>query len=230
MADRPIIFSGPMVRALLDGRKTQTRRIIKPRPYDREGNTVDINIASSASYRRGADGRMYFAFDHPRGGPLTAYVAHYAPGDRLWAREAWFDATPHMDAPHFWNRKVPLHYRADGDDIGCHRWRPSIHMPRRASRLTLTVTDVRVQRLQQISKGDAAAEGIARCTNDPRRWARYCGLPWERGWFDPVTSFKHLWSQINGWSAWDTNPWVVAVTFTVGRYNIDAGAGDRRLV
>lgn len=87
MADKPILFSGPMVRAMLAGTKTQTRREIKPRPWNADGDCVNIVAAKSAAYGIGADGRAYFQFEHPLGGPLTAYVSRIAVGDRLWVKE-----------------------------------------------------------------------------------------------------------------------------------------------
>lgn len=218
MPDRPIIFSGPMVRALLDGRKTMTRRIIKPRPWSKkDGDTVCIGIAASARYTQGADSRFYYAFEHPKGGPLTAYVARHAVGDRLWVREAW--AMPHgfdLASASISIRdllaskgKVPV-YRAT-DNPNSYAWRPSIHMPRWASRLTLTVTEVKVERLQDISEDDAEAEGLAR---------GHAGGPWgEEGL---IEDFADLWNSLHGPGAWDANPWVAAIRFTVAKGNIDA--------
>ena len=202
MADRPIIFSAPMVRALLDGRKTQTRRVLKPLP------------------------RRTIFFD-----PKTAVLDQfqeppYAPGDRLWVREAFSYELLDVDRNGF----MPPWYWADGNPESGDftRPKPSIHMPRWASRLTLLVTDVRVQRLQEISDDDARAEGI-----EP--------LKSGRGYYDPTVShdqsrsivrfgqyyslathaFSALWDSIHGPDAWDANPWVAAISFTVHRCNID---------
>lgn len=240
--DRPILFSAPMIRALLDGRKTQTRRIIKPIPFNREGDTVDINIASAARYMRGSDGRMYYQFDHPKGGPLTGHLARFAKGDRLWVKET------HRVASWSEDGEVWITYDADGsrsralespdeeflerlcakldkagvptknngfygDDIPENLLRRvSIHMPRWASRLTLTVTDVRVQRLQEISAADCAAEGACDLDADHNNAQR---------------AYRDIWEQINGLNSWLFNPWVVAVTFSVERRNIDE-VGDGR--
>lgn len=146
----------------------------------------------------------------------------YAPGDRLWVRETWRPAVSAADPWH-----VAVAYAADGrvkhwdwaSDADFGDWRlpkrakhgdvPSIHMPRWASRLTLIVEDVRVQRLQEITLGDICAEGLARSIYDFR--------PVQRG-FD---AFADLWNSLHGPEAWDANPWVCALTFTVHKTNID---------
>lgn len=216
MSDRPILFSGPMVRALLEGRKTQTRRVIKPRPWNSAGDTVDISRASAARITIGADGRSYVAFDHPRGGPLTAYVAPYVVGDRLWVRETGNWRGPMKD--HIGGGQMGFTFYAADSDRGRSEFfddknRPGIFMPRWASRLTLTVTDVRVQRLQEISPADAIAEGIAPAANS---LTIDCDTP------NPVDGYQALWDKLNAERApWTSNPWIVAVTFTVEQRNID---------
>ncbi|CDO34548.1 hypothetical protein [Novosphingobium sp. KN65.2] len=221
MSDKGIIFSAPMVRALLDGRKTQTRRLIKPKAWNAEGDKVNIAIAPTARFTQGSDGRHYFAFDHPRGGPLTAYVSPYAPGDRLYVREAW---RPHYLGDGVWDLDVT--YAADGlrrtikdGEFGEDDWTwpkaadrgnvPSIHMPRWASRMFLNVTEVRVQRLQDISEADARAEGLGDQELD--------GME-ARGWFRDLWDFLHT---AEG-ERWEDNPWIVAVSFDVHHGNIDA--------
>ena len=188
MADKPIIFSAPMVRALLDGRKTQTRRVLKPQPVWDNGA---IGIEDKA-------GRWVFCSNTERGFgeglPRSRFKLPYAPGDRLYVREAVC-----------WVSRLGWRYRADDDDLSdkreageVGRWHPSIHMPRWASRLTLTVTDVRVQRLAEMSSGDALAEGID-VTGD-------CG---------PLVTYAKLWDNLNAKRGflWQSNPWVVALTF-----------------
>ena len=173
MKEHPILFSGPMVRAILEGRKTQTRRVMK------------LNM----------DGGVYSEPRCPDG----------VPGDRLWVRETWADVRWMQEPEHFPNG---VSYRADcsadslklAEHYGV-RWKPSIHMPRWASRITLEVTEVRAQRLQDITEEDARAEGVN------------CAV----GGFittNPVNAFHGLWDYINGKRApWDSNPWVWAVTF-----------------
>lgn len=198
MTDKPIIFSGPMVRALLEGRKTQTRRVLKPQPGFR-GGVGDESDPTAWGWEDEYG-------DHV---PVTAIRLPYAPGDRLWVRETWThfgDAVwSVMDA----RMRGPgeLVYRADEDSPGAV-WFPSIHMPREFSRLTLVVTDVRVQRVQEISEEDAMAEGC-----NPVRWAMQT----------PRDHFEELWDSINAKRGygWDANPWVAALTFTVHKANID---------
>jgi hypothetical protein len=232
MTDRPIIFSAPMVRALLDGRKTQTRRVLKPWPgAQADWLTMDVLHQAPSCYLAEVDGRLGVQMQHPHAGqrinrvdiapmsPLTWVRLPYAPGDRLWVREAFrgdkgYDAYP----PREWSR-WPVHYEADGnrdtrEGMGADgRLRHSIHMPRWASRITLTVTDVRVQRLQDISEADAVAEGVDAVTMDdvPRQAA-----------MSRRSDFAALWNSLHGPDAWDRNSWVVALTFTVQRGNIDA--------
>ncbi len=205
MTDRPIIFSAPMIRALLDGRKTQTRRKISHR-------SIDINIAPVATM----DHPVWIQFYHPKGGPLTCVKQPYAPGDRLWVREAWqSNGLNWGKRPRDMRKELgPLHYAVS--DNGEWKpywggWRPPKDMPRWASRLTLTVTHVRVQRLQEISEADAVAEG-----GDPVQARMYPELGTCRDWF------ADLWDSLHGPDAWDDNPWVCAVTFTVEKKNIDA--------
>ncbi len=208
MKARPILFSGPMIRALLEGRKTQTRRIVKPQL------THDDSRPFSAVHM--LDG--YAVFD---GGEVKC--PYGIPGDLLWVRES-LDAITGCDAE----------YAADGtrvgDAMGWDRWIgadyklplkaiPSIHMPRWASRLTLEITDVRVQRLQDISEEDARAEGITDggCLN--------CGVSEPCGCSDPRPdardAFAWLWHSIHGEESWHANPWVWCISFRVHRCNVD---------
>ena len=216
MADRPIIFSAPMVRALLDGRKTQTRR-----KFELPANSGRMKLSAMPNIRE----------------------CKWQRGDRLWVREAWrigaWDwnnaqiAVDYCDGPRKEWLAVDdgdmLHRlidqsRADAVKAGLPlrysyyeyswspghspcRWRSPIHMPRWASRLTLLVTDVRVQRLQEISRGDAMEEGCP--------FANMADGPNPRDWY------RDIWNSIHGPDAWDANPWVAAISFTVHRCNID---------
>lgn len=240
MTDRPIIFSARMVRALLAGRKTQTRRIIKPRAWNSARDKVNIAIASDAHYGQGADGRWYYAFDHPRGGPLTAYTSRHDVGDRLYVRENWRVSPEACEGWHPDEMRGWIDYQAGGSlevvapsfdavekatflkseehdwDFIPSRYRPCIHMPRWSSRLTLTVEGVRVQRVQAISEADAIAEGV-----DPCRTGRR-GFSTEPGYENRV-GFALLWNglHVETSTRWEDNPWVVALTFRVERGNID---------
>jgi hypothetical protein len=221
MADKPILFSAPMIRALLDGRKTQTRRMLK----------IDGAFAGHAPTNRVVDyygdGRLGMAFERPGYSDLILPLS-YAPGDRLWVREAFMpapmEAPPISARPTLWNIAygaggqaeimAPSHYNPTLYNY--ERWSPSIHMPRWASRMTLVVTEVRVQRLQEISEADAMAEGVEAITLEdvPRQAAR-----------SRRADFAALWDNIYGPAAWGPNPWVCALTFTVHRCNIDQMPG-----
>ena len=196
MTDRPILFSAPMINAILreiaapGTGKTQTRRVLKPRP--RRTIFFDAKTAGLEQFREPA----------------------YRPGDRLWVREAISYDRLDVDRDGI----LPPWYWADGNpDAGdWTRPKPSIHMPRWASRLTLHVTDVRVQRLQDISEDDARAEGIEHDQDRSRgnviAWRDYLDRGGKCG--TAIASFRSLWDSLNAERApWSSNPWVVAVTF-----------------
>ncbi|WP_188262654.1 hypothetical protein [Azospirillum tabaci] len=216
MRDIPIIFSAPMIRALLDGRKTQTRRLIK--------KGAALNALS-------VFGPSFLLL------PGNVDLIRYAVGDRLWVRESGcrtkgllagrgdifrhdVPATP--ERGDYWcetERGPGSTYSVAGCSRQAHlnggaKVCPSIHMPRWASRLTLVVEQVRVERLQDISEADAIAEGCPAQTDE-----ELAGME-ARGWF------RDLWGSINGPGAWDANPWVVAPSFAVHRKNIDLLNGE----
>jgi hypothetical protein len=208
MTDRPILFSGEMVRALLDGRKTQTRRPLKPQPL------IGFDFASYIPIGRNSKD-AYFA--HPQALDKGEYIKlPYQPGDRLWVRETHkqLHRKPlHPDFPH-----LPDVMYQDGEDYDiCTKalgWKtvPSIHMPRWASRITLLVDDVKVQRLQEISEDDARAEGVEAVALTTASGVH--PMP-----FKP--RFRSLWNTLYPEQSWDANPWVVALTFRVIKQNID---------
>ena len=201
MKEHPILFNGPMVRALLDGSKTQTRRIAK-------------EFAS----RDDLDGILK-RFPQQNGCPYGQ------PGDRLWVRETFqgplFDGdreSEYRADPEAFNSPEFCEYAADGgqapefmtmDDEWVCRWRPSIHMPRWASRILLEIVSVRVERLQDISEADAIAEGIERHVDEG---VTYFG-PYGKGDARPEKAYQALWESINGAGSWDANPWVWVVEF-----------------
>jgi hypothetical protein len=179
VAEHPILFSGPMVRAILEGRKTQTRRVIR-----NPSRLVNLMMAGEAG----------------------EWCPYGQTGDLLWVRETWApnEVLPIADRP-----SGAAIYRAD--ERYSATWRPSIHMPRWASRLTLRLTDVRVQRLQEITGRDAVAEGIEKvpAKNVPPELAG----AWSAN--ETVFAFARLWDSINakrGYS-WDSNPFCWALTF-----------------
>ncbi|GLQ09216.1 phage-like protein [Devosia yakushimensis] len=234
MADRPMLFSGPMVRALLDGTKTQTRRLCRlPQPT---GPIIDmVKVATEA-----ASGRSVYEMKDSTGQHVDIRAGkyfvtpHYMPpvavGDRLWVRETWTARMTHgwtiADARSGWYPTEIL-YQADGVK-SIDGWWPSIHMPREFSRITLTVTDVRVERLKDCSAADALAEGVVEFFRGPERLGWPAAAPDDAiaaasayGIVGPVEMYRDLWESINGPGSWAANPWVVAYTFTVQRGNID---------
>lgn len=230
MRDLPISFTGPMIRALLDGRKTQTRRVLKPQPsYGVESVLGPEWYEPEVVDRRGelVPGKPCWGV-YDKWGEWGTKVP-YMPGDRLYVREAWrcetrYDGLPPRDL----KPGIPIYYAADPDprdsEPGCTgRFRQGMHMPRWASRLTLLVTAVRVQRLQEISALDSIAEG-AECHTCREMRVSACR---HQGCFASLAAFRKLWESLNadranGAFAWRADPWVMAVTFTVHVGNIDA--------
>lgn len=208
--ERPILFSGPMVRALLDGRKTQTRRVVKPRwgasIFAREDDGSPVWSDSYIMDQGNAEWRMR---DNPYG----------VPGDRLWVKEthAIVPRTAYAMSEGVQQTLRPddnhdaAVYFADWERSKPGRWRPSIHMPRWASRLLLEITDVRAERLMDCSDADAQAEGLQWVT--PGMWSVDRTLPIISN--EPRTAYFELWDHINGAGAAEANPWVWAVSFRV---------------
>lgn len=221
-----ILFSGPMVRAILDGRKTQTRRVMRiPAEFDAGTAWADPGIGCGG-YLKALRG----------GGTVERIYPNYQVGDRLWVRETWGvnsgpgvrcteAARPNVALPSGGWSPVVFRATTEGYAWGMYgppKWRPAIHMPRTASRLTLTVTGVKVERLQEITEEDAVAEGAPCCAmdDDGNFYERL-----ESGRFR--CGFAGLWDSINGKRegfGWDANPWVVAVSFRSELRNIDAPA------
>lgn len=211
MKERPILMSGPMVRAILAGTKTQTRRVVELPHMNPLGEWQPTRFGGpdGGRLRDGSTIPEQGGIWHTRTGDHL--LCHYGqPGDRLWVREAW--AAPHaldVHAPSFMPPTTRVHYAAS-EDRGGLLWRPSIHMPRWASRITLEVTGVLVERLQSITVADCISEGISFSapldgyhTEDGRH---FHGA-------DPRASYASLWTHLNGPRSWDANPWVWVVHF-----------------
>lgn len=261
MKERPILFSGPMVRAILEGWKTQTRRVVKAEHL--RGSMEPGQVLNERTTN-----------DAPR------WCPYVQPGDRLWVRETWaYNGQAYKNyGPEERRREGYVTYAADGakvthyfpegpmlpsppqtlparmeteDEVSFEnrkndyyinyfrRFRPSIHMPRWASRITLEVTEVRVQRLQEVSEEDARAEGVAPVIHE--EWTAYDpeteGYPSFSVEPDAETiacrrlenirhhgpkvistakeQFRLLWLSINGLESWDANPWTWAISFRV---------------
>jgi len=205
--ERPILFSTPMVQAILDGRKTQTRRIIKKQPHG-AGEWVMRGIS----------------WLFPNVNPYVKIKCPYGqPGDVLWVRETWAKTGDNFHDD--WPGHGDYYYKADdpysemelnSPTKGIPKWRPSIFMPKYACRIRLLVEDVRVERLQDISEEDAIAEGVGVGFQMNGGWPDYEHI--ENG-ICTVTqdtarmSYWSLWDSINGKGSWDKNPWVWVIEF-----------------
>ncbi|HBO4832921.1 TPA: hypothetical protein L4V12_004646 [Pseudomonas aeruginosa] len=216
MKERPILFNDQMVRAILDGRKTVTRRVMKPQPMPSKsgGHHWPCKVHQSMLHVE----RELQNGDGCWCGLAEAACPYGQPGDRLWVREAWAaDAQVDAIAPSDLSQGEPIWYPADLSvrQTGCSmiskgRVRPSIHMPRWASRILLEITAVRVERLQDISEEQALAEGVRGEPCDHARQA--CA---DIGcWGDTAKgAFGFLWESLNGEGSWAANPWVWVIEF-----------------
>lgn len=199
MKQTPILFSTLMVQAILEGRKTQTRRVVKSQPIvGLEKVTEDV-----------------FFDQHTSGIKPKVFKCPYGQvGDVLWVRETW--QTSFNENKGKW---YPI-YRADGgvwfDDDGPLKWKPSIHMQKKYARIWLRIKNVRVERLQDISEEDAIAEGVDNWTwknmATPQNWMDYTD-PTSPPLCSAYDSFCSLWDSINGEESWNSNPWVWVIEF-----------------
>lgn len=203
MRERPILFSGAMVRALLAGTKTQTRRVAKPVKHPDLGNIYDAGA---------------LVLENEPQHVIDRACPYGRPGDRLWVRETFMDlrgtGVEHYDSDRRRQRYAfaancpPGSYSDEArKDYGL-KWKPSIHMPRSACRLVLEVTRVRVERLQANNHMDAIAEGVGLNPS-----AAEVTMATPAGDSLPRVMFRALWEQINGVGAWEANPWVWVVEF-----------------
>lgn len=223
MKERPILFSAPMVRAILEGRKTQTRRAFSDRTkfaFDCAAQIGEVSL---------------FLDQDELGKNDLGYVLDFCPygkaGDRLWVRETWRGwvcINPPSESRKLGvARYVPAQMECKRLDYKATQaadnepYRPSIHMPRWASRIQLEIVSVRAERLNDISADDAIAEGIE---VDPEPWDQtiafknYADSGWIPKWAEhwetaEIESFKSLWESINGEGSWNENPWVWAIEF-----------------
>jgi len=205
MKERPILFSAPMVRALLDGSKTQTRRVVKQ---------LDPAMGACTTGNDGLPMPVCWAY----GGPVL-HCPYGKPGDSIWVRETWYcdhfevQKGPYLEVPEAHELLV---YRADNErpyEAEQPVWRPSIHMPRWASRILLEIVSVRVERLQDISDADIVAEGIdmAALAESQDRFDIVCKGTGADGRATERTTWRDLWESTGG--DWEANPWCWAITF-----------------
>lgn len=195
MKERPVIFNSEMVRAILDGRKTQTRRAIS----DRHLHLIDVASQVGECYP------LESGIDHANS---QSYYREHCPfgqvGDRLWVRETWAEAGASAPELQLYRANYPEHVGREYENVPPAseiRWTPSIHMPRWASRITLEITAVRVERLKDISESDARAEGVM---PTPGAAEQLVG---------GKLAFAELWASIYGHENWRANPWVWVIEF-----------------
>ncbi|HIH5426227.1 TPA: hypothetical protein ACYSGY_004855 [Klebsiella pneumoniae] len=190
MKERGMIFNGEMVRALLDGRKTQTRRIIKDCTVGRDPISKFIKIGKK------------FIGCYPEDVPelIRECCPYGVPGDRIWVRETWAEAGASAPDLKLYRANYPEHVPSIYENVPPAeeiRWTPSIHMPRTASRILLEITGVRVERLRSMSQDDARAEGVIAAS----------------GHMEAGLAFRELWDSIYGEESWKANPWVWVIEF-----------------
>lgn len=213
MGDKPILFSAPMVRAILAGTKTMTRRALKPQPVpfligdDKHECEVALEQMEDEPMPRIRLGRV-----------ITRQKVRWSVADRLWVKEGYALVGDNEDDIHACPDLMRhVYYRADSVQPECLKWRNAMFMPRQVSRTALVVTDVRVERLQDISEADAIAEGIEEIDSD---FAGLCnniegsGLPntLPNG-SAAIAIYADLWDSINGPGSWHANPWVAVIEF-----------------
>lgn len=187
MAERPIIFSTSMVRAILDGRKTQTRRVIKPQP----DHTLPVSHSNGSITDDPIRGNRFILISDCPYGQL---------GDLLYVRETWREGSP--------LEKLPVYFKAGPSGAAGMKWKPSIHMPKKYARIWLKVEKIRVGRIQDISEQDAWSEGI-----DMPAYASASNLEYP----SPRKKFAELWDSIykSRGLGWKENPWVWVADFSV---------------
>jgi hypothetical protein len=225
MKEIPILFSTPMVQAIMSGRKTQTRRIIKPQPI------IDHD---SGFVFDGKHKKQYCM--HNWHDEFIDDFSRWMPGDIIWVRESFqfwdklsgggyaykADFTQRYGA---WERDTPKKFH---DVERIEKWNPSIHMPKEAARVWLEITKITIEPLHDINEKDAKAEGFACISKDGGRTYKYgipdndglpgvdnVGWPWQDWNTDPAKAFRTLWYKINGKESWNENPWVWVIEFKV---------------
>lgn len=235
--ERPILFGAPMVRAILDGRKSQTRRIapiVDLNIKSHDGGLVSWGIKFSRAVKgvlgRYSGGR--FSVEQTRQIIASQFNPYGHPGDRLYVKEtffAWGHWEQRRDAWHFSDMTIDSgkEYRYAATHVGDNgprqrgsvtpQWwkRPAIFMPMAASRILLEITGVRVERLNDISEADAISEGLYQ--DRAGRWTTWSATEQSREHLNPIEAYRELWEQINGNKSWSANPWVWVVEFRMLR-------------
>ena len=241
MTERPILFSAEMVRAILKGDKTQTRRKAPIRELKILQHPGDM-LTWSVSFMKAIKGTLTshsggkFSDLQARSIIASQFNPYGKPGDTLWVRETWGAVSPTDEPVPLALGQCEIEYRADlppgcthgpgewpadaRNDPEAPKWRPSIQMPRWASRITLRITGVRVERLQDIegqhpSESDAIAEGVRAIHHGDGDYyySAFRDVPHPKNWSDPADAFREVWNSINGAGAWEANPWVWVLSF-----------------
>lgn len=192
--ERPILFSTPMVQAILEGKKTMTRRIMKPQPIKLDSVNYDWN-------------GLWFTDKNHCGRVLRNKCPYGEVGDILWVRETWKyeESTKYTDVC----SDGVFYYKADKDSHIIRGWKPSIFMPKEACRIRLEITNIMVERLNDISEEDAINEGVEKWLDgNYKAYGKNAGK-YERA----KDSFRSLWQSINGEQSWEANPWVWIIEF-----------------
>lgn len=241
---RFISFIPPLIQALHAGHKTQTRRL---QGLDGINQDPDHWVPLHAAVTLDTTGQLGVAFQHLETGDRQWLPCPYGgPGSHLWVKEPWsslveqhedgverhcvaYEGTPRVGirTPGCLGAVDHIRYLDDDTDLSEHyfgwplRWRASRYMPRRFSRFTLTLTQVRVERLQELRRDDAIAEGVQRVGGGLLRWENWSATDGQNG-ASPETAFALLWNHLNSTRPWNTNPFVWVLSFTVGHVNIDA--------
>lgn len=203
MKEHPILFSAPMVKALKEGRKTMTRRVVKPQPLDLDQPWPDAN--SHVTFADLLDSLSYQVY--------CGACPYGQPGDRLWVRETFRlpASLESADLKFNWGQDQ-VYYRADQDDVyAATDWKPSIFMPRWASRFTLEITQIGLEEIQDISEWEAKQEGVV---PNPKALDPCTPYPARQSY---RTAFRLLWDELNAKRGfgWDTFPWVWCISFKV---------------
>lgn len=207
--ERPILFSADMVRAILEGRKTQTRRIVKPQPLD--------GLHNDSLFPRSIDSKLENWNGETIEGQSRSWKCQYGNiNDVLWVKETFYELNKvhYPDLPHKILEDKVIFYAASFDrSTSALKKKPSLFMPKIASRIQLTVKSIRVERLNDISKEDAAKEGVYRQDFIETRFWNY---DWKQFDFtSPIDSYRTLWEKINGKESWKSNPFVWVIDFEV---------------
>ena len=206
MKEIPILFSTPMVQAILAGRKKQTRRVAAVPVHDHYGTDIMDWGLSKHPYKK--DGKWLYNVqsDVDSYNTFELKAKYGQPGDLLWVRETWRGIEQDYGLPRY-------EYKATESINLTDKWKPSIHMPKEAARIWLQVTDIRVERLHDITEDDAIAEGVEKLGDFVFPYKHYASNT--ASCVDAKTSFRTLWQEINGDESWEANPWLWVISFKV---------------